>query len=106
MTNYVIAYVPAAFRYAAESAIAPYLLGAGDTFTVPLASTSAPTVLTHWGCCAPLSTTGQLFASLDSLVAAFPGSAYQVVDPDQYQLKRDWIDWLFAQNLEPKQEQI
>lgn len=100
MTDYVIAYVPAAARDAAEAAVAPYLLGPGAVWTVPLSpSGSAPA--THYGLCAPLAGMGALYAALPALAAAFPGGDYHTVSVADYAVGRDWIDWLAARGLAP-----
>lgn len=106
MTYYAIAYVPAGLRSAAEAAVAPFLLGSGAVWTVPLASTTAPTVTTHYGLCAAIHSDSELAAALPTLKAAFPGSDYHTVEADQYSFWWDWVQWLFARNLTPKQEQI
>jgi hypothetical protein len=101
---YAIAYVPAAARSAAESAVAPYLLDAGEIWTVPL--TENGTTITHYGCCAPLSSDGQLLAALPTLAASIPGSGYHTIPVDDFQNQRDWAEWLAARLLSVYREEI
>jgi hypothetical protein len=112
-TVYVTAFVPAATRDAAESAVAPYLLSPNDpgakTFSVPLvplagADDAAPTA---YGCCARLDSGGTLAAALPALVAAIPGSAYAVVSPwKSFSNSAHWLGWLAGQNLKPRVEAV
>ena len=100
MTEYALAYVPAASRAAAEAAVAPYLLGPGNVFTVAL-SPSGALPATAYGCCAPLSDDGSLAAALPGLKAAIPGSDFHTVPVDSYIRDSDWVAWLAAAGLQP-----
>lgn len=104
-TVYVIAYVPAAARAAAESLVGPYLTGPGAVWSVPLSADGSDPP-THYGLCAPVDSGGALAVALPALAAAVPGSAYHTVPPRQYSRQRDWLDWLAARGLMPVRSQV
>lgn len=97
-TTYVIAYVPAALRSAAESAIAPFLLSPGEVWTRKLSSNSGISC-THYGLCAPLDESGELAANLALLASTLPGGGYTTVSPDVYSRATHWVDWLAGRGL-------
>jgi hypothetical protein len=100
VTVYVIAAIPVAARPAAEAAVAPFLLGPGEVWAVPLSPGGSGPV-SHYGLCAPVDDGGALYAMLPALAAAITGGAYHTVPVGGYVFGRDWIDWLSARGLAP-----
>lgn len=101
-TVYVTAYVPAAGRAAAESALAAVATGPGDNLTVPLNATGSDAdLVTHWGCCAAVASDGPTVAMLPSLKAQ-TGGDYAIVSPwRSFITATHWHAWLLARGLRP-----
>lgn len=101
MTHYVLAYVPASLRQAAETAVAQYITGAGDVWSVPLTPVSGlmSGTITHYGLCTTVRDTSALFQNLAGLSEELAGSAYSTVPIEQYSQPTHWAAWLESKGL-------
>jgi hypothetical protein len=106
---YVTAFVPVAYRPAAEAALSPYLLSPNDpgayTFSAPLVPLAGPSDVapTHYGCCSRLDTAGGLGDMLTQLAIAIPGSGFSVVlNVRTFRHELHWVAWLATQGLQPR----
>ena len=103
---YVTSFVPAAVRVAAEAAVEPLLQSPNNvgvfTFSVPLVPLGGDddAAATHYGCCAPMLS--EYIGSLDGLVAAFPGSAYQSIPWRSFDNAVHWTGCLAGHSLKPQ----
>lgn len=109
-TSYLSAVVPAALRDTAEGLVAPLLEAPCDSgakmFSVPLVPLAGPSdaAPTHYGCNAAVPSDGETVVAAPTLVAALPGSAYQLTPVGEWDVQTRWVGWLAGLGLQPRVE--